>query len=78
MIIDLGTKAAIKLAIECFCIEATHTFEEPIDRYMLGVNLSDIVTDKEKQKYWIVRHYPDIKVIEEETKNTECLGALFS
>lgn len=65
MIIDLGTKGAISLAVECFCLNCSELAFT--DRETMADNLSMIVQNRDKQKYWIMKQFPDAKYIEEET-----------
>jgi hypothetical protein len=58
MEIQLGTKTAILLAIECFIEHSKYAMQEPISKDELIYNIEAIFSDEKKQRHWIEKSFP--------------------
>ena len=58
MEIELGTRNAILLAIECFIDHSKYVMKEPIDKDELIDNIETIFSDEDKQRFWIEKSFP--------------------
>lgn len=58
--INLGSTQSLVLAVQSYIKHRIHSLSDN----ELSLNLTDIICSKEKQKFWILKNFPDAKYIE--------------